>query len=205
LGAYYNTDENSLIINVDRWTINLSFANGRVVSKNLFLVTDFVDFDGNNATKMQPPPKDNPATKPPEPTRRPPETAGNPLSKIRPETAKVGSGRAYAATLYSFRQTFHNSLNAHAPSHYVFPLNREWKTLKTHYGLRNHTNLNEANCIFIVNGDGRELFRSGEIRDNREHVLELNVSGVDKLELIVESKGNKDSDRAAWFTPILSR
>jgi hypothetical protein len=201
-----DADADSIVIGVDDWRIGATVSNGKIVTKSLSLV---VDSTAHGENKVMPPifPQAT-ATVPPPPTPpavEPSTDSGSPLSKIRPKTAQVGSGKAFAATLYSFQNTYANSLNAHAPSHYVFHLNREWKTLKTHYGLRNLSNLNEANCVFIIKGNDLELFRSVDIRDNQEYFLELNVSDIDKLELITMPNGNGNSDRGAWLTPTLSR
>lgn len=100
---------------------------------------------------------------------------------------------------------FDNSLWAHAPSTYVFPLNRSWKKFKTTFGLTAIAPSKGGNCIFIVKGDGRELFRSDVIKDSRIRSVEVNVQNVDKLELIVDPNGSRGWDQAIWFAPTLSR
>jgi len=60
--------------------------------------------------------------------------------------------------------------------------------------------------VFVVRGDGKELFRSPVIRDHRLRRLEVDVSGVHILELIVEDGGDGgNSDWGLWIEPTLER
>jgi hypothetical protein len=100
---------------------------------------------------------------------------------------------------------YENSLWAHSRSKYVFRLAGKWKQFKTNYGLKDKADLNSASCIFIVKGDGKELFRSAAIQDNLSHLLELNVQNIEKLELIVITNKTGTCDHGVWATPTLSR
>lgn len=123
------------------------------------------------------------------------------------EFAQVGWHRWSYGTFTSTRKSeeYDNSLWAHASSKYVFRLEGKWKTLKTSYGIAYNTVWRETNCILIVKGDGKELFRSNLVQDKTVYPLELDITGVDRLELIVDPNGAGGGDRIIWFTPTLSR
>lgn len=127
------------------------------------------------------------------------------LRKMPIEVAEVGWSEPYCGPHASGRKEFENTFWAHAPSKYVFRLGRKWKTLETSYGLIRRAGLHAANCIFIVKGDGKELFRSAPIRDNLDRPLSLDVRNVDRLELIVDPNGTNNEDQACWFEPKLKR
>jgi len=98
---------------------------------------------------------------------------------------------------------FTSGLYAHAPSSYVFNLGNHWKTFKSSYGIRDD---NPGSVVFVVRGDGRELFRSALITDHRLRQLEVDVTGVQRLELIVEDGGNGNGgDWGIWIEPALER
>lgn len=94
-------------------------------------------------------------------------------------------------------------LYAHAPSRYVVKIGKAWKRLNTSFGLQaGHS----GSVVFVVRGDGRELFRSKVITDQKLHSANLDVSGVDTLELIVENAGNGNGgDWGVWLEPALMR
>jgi len=92
---------------------------------------------------------------------------------------------------------------AHAPSSYVFNLGNHWKTFKSSYGLQDG---HEGSVVFVVRGDDKELFRSTLISDRRLRQLEVDVTGVQRLELIVEDGGNGiGHDWGVWIEPVLER
>ncbi|MBQ1337420.1 MAG: NPCBM/NEW2 domain-containing protein, partial [Thermoguttaceae bacterium] len=63
-----------------------------------------------------------------------------------------------------------------------------------------------GSVVFVVRGDGRELFRSEVVADAALRSAELDVSGVTTLELITEDAGNGNTtDHSVWFQPTLFR
>ncbi len=101
-------------------------------------------------------------------------------------------GHFYSAGLY-----------AHAPSVYSLRLGGVWKTFQTGFGLQDG---NVGPTRFILRGDGRELFRSDVIRDNRPRSETVSVEGVQTLELIVESPAEQNRGAwSVWTNPILRR
>jgi hypothetical protein len=94
-------------------------------------------------------------------------------------------------------------LYAHSPSKYVFNLGKRWKTFTSDYGLQKG---GDGKVVFVVKGDGKELFRSDVIGRSREQELNVDVSGVDTLELIVENGSDKNARCwSIWGAPKLSR
>ena len=92
-------------------------------------------------------------------------------------------------------------LYAHAPSRYVVRIDKAWKRLNTSFGLQAG---HPGSVVFVVRGDGRELFRSEVITDQKLHSTDLDVSGVDTLVLIVENGGNGNGgDWGVWLEPTL--
>jgi hypothetical protein len=64
----------------------------------------------------------------------------------------------------------------------------------------------QGSGIFVVKGDGRELFRSRLLRLDQTAQIDVSVDGVKQLELIVESgkRGNANC-WTIWGSPIVSR
>lgn len=56
--------------------------------------------------------------------------------------------------------------------------------------------------VFVVHGDGRELFRSPLVKDQTLRKLEVDVQGVHLLELSVEDAGDgNNNDWGVWIRP----
>ena len=53
-------------------------------------------------------------------------------------------------------------------------------------------------AFFVVKGDGRELFRSNKMYSTQKQALDIDVSGVQNLQLVLEQGGNKDCDHGDW-------
>lgn len=98
---------------------------------------------------------------------------------------------------------FESGLYAHAPSAYEFSLEKKWKDLKFATGLQDG---HPGSVVFVVRGDGQELFRSKTIKSNEIHRNRVDVSKVEKLELITEDAGDGTShDWGIWIEPQLVR
>jgi hypothetical protein len=96
-------------------------------------------------------------------------------------------------------------LYAPAFSQYVFRLGKGWKKLSTGYGLQAGQMMGSA--VFVVNGDGKQLFRSPLVRaDTPAATSEVDVTGVDRLELLVTDGGDGSAqDLGIWIDPRLGR
>lgn len=125
------------------------------------------------------------------------------LTGIRWTEAEVGWKKPSYACHAPGKRAHPRAIYAHAVSRYSYRTARAWKRLTGLCGLdRGHS----GSVVFVVRGDGRELFRSGTIRDHDEHPLAVDISGVDVLELVVEDAGDgKNSDHGIWFNPRLTR
>ena len=98
-------------------------------------------------------------------------------------------------------QFFERGLFAHAPAKHELELNGEWTRFRSGFGLQDG---HDGSVVFVVRGDGRELFRSSLIEDHSLHQLEVDVSGVQILEFVVEDGGNgTHSDWGLWLQPEL--
>ncbi len=99
---------------------------------------------------------------------------------------------------------FHErGLYAHAPSRYALDVQGRWKRLKSEYGLQDG---HDGSVVFVVVADGRELFRSPRITDHRLREMDVDLNGVDRLELLVEDAGDgASSDWGVWIAPRLQR
>jgi hypothetical protein len=98
---------------------------------------------------------------------------------------------------------FESGLYAHAPSLFRVRLDKKWETFETGCGLQNG---HGGSVVFVVKGDGKELFRSDKITARQFHRETVSVKGIDVLELIVEDAGDgNNSDWGMWVEPTLRR
>jgi len=125
------------------------------------------------------------------------------LTEVRWTSATVG-WEAPGSGLYGSGTQWHpRALYAHAPSSYVYPLDGRWKTFTATCGLARG---NPGSVVFVVKGDGRELLRSETIRDFAERPVQVDVTGMQSLELTVEDAADgRNSDHGCWFEPKLTR
>ncbi|MGH7968448.1 MAG: NPCBM/NEW2 domain-containing protein, partial [Limisphaerales bacterium] len=138
------------------------------------------------------------------------------LGDARPESANVGwldpsfnrlppnaeikfpfldSGKIYATGLF-----------AHSPSRYVFDLSGKWKSLRGDAGLETQHQDCAAGVVFVINSDGKEVFRSEVVRQATRVSYDVDVTQVKKLELIVlQATANNACNWGLWLDPTLSR
>jgi hypothetical protein len=103
-----------------------------------------------------------------------------------------GGGKYFARGIY-----------AHAPARHVYALGGKWQRLGGTVGAPTGKS---PTIVFVVRGDGKELWRSAKIEGGALAEFDVPVAGVQSLELIVEDGGNGvGSDWGAWFDPSLSR
>jgi len=125
------------------------------------------------------------------------------LTDVEWETAEVGWEEPKYTICGSGAQWHPEAIYAHAPSCYTYPLGGAWKTFSATCGLARG---NPGSVVFVVKGDGQELFRSPTVTDFDEHPVQVDVAGVQRLELVVEDGGNgKTADHGCWFHPRLLR
>jgi hypothetical protein len=135
------------------------------------------------------------------------------LSQLEFKAATVGWGRPLRDQVLveqsgqCFLQVgarfFDSGLYAHAPAKYEFDLGGKWQRLRASFGLQDG---HAGSVVFVVRGDGRELFRSQLVRDHRLRELSVDAAGLDRLELLVEDGGDGTSgDWGLWLAPRLER
>ena len=96
-------------------------------------------------------------------------------------------------------------LYAHTPSNYTYDLDEKWERLRAFGGLQEGAS-EKARVVFIVIGDGKELYRSNKIAGGDSAIIDVNVQGIKELELITETGGdNNRSTWAVWGSPKISR
>jgi hypothetical protein len=139
-----------------------------------------------------------------------------PLDDARPELAEVGwlkpaanripmneqiesplldSGRIYASGLF-----------AHAPSRYVYSLGGKWKRLRGQAGLHTAFQPYAFGIVYVIKTDGKEAFRSSVIRGATQAHYDVDVAGVNTLELLVEKAFDQNGgDWSLWLDPTLLR
>lgn len=133
-----------------------------------------------------------------------------PLSAATPVEAKVGwSGPAFdhlprrEALLVSAGRVFERGIYAHAPASHRYDLGGRWTRLRGACGLPTQRG---GSVVFVVRGDGRELFRSQRLGADQLEPFDLDVTGVRSLELRTEDAGDGNTaDWATWFEPELTR
>ena len=98
---------------------------------------------------------------------------------------------------------FEHGLYAHAPSKYELELDGNWARFRSAYGLQDG---HSGSVVFVVRGDGRELFRSPLVKDQALRTLDVDVQGVSLLELSVEDGGDgNNGDWGVWIEPQLQQ
>ena len=131
------------------------------------------------------------------------------VSQAKFRTAAVGWGRPLRDEVSSegpegcFLQVggqfFEQGLFAHAPAKHELELNGKGARLRIAYGLQDG---HDGSVVFVVRGDGRELFRSSLVKDHQLRKADVGVSGIQVLELSVEDGGDgANSDWGVWIAP----
>ncbi len=152
----------------------------------------------------------------PAPVEAAPRVKTLPLGDARAETAEVGWLKPSANRIPLNDQvdsplldagTIHaTGLFAHAPSRYEYALGDKWKTLRGDAGLHTSFQPYANGVIFVIKADGKEVFRSDAIRGSKQVHYEVNLAGVQTLELIVEKAQDQNGGNwALWLDPTLTR
>ena len=100
-------------------------------------------------------------------------------------------------------QFFEQGLYAHAPAGHTLALAKGWKRLQSRFGVQDG---HPGSVVFVVKGDGKELFRSALIKANQLESLDVDVTGISKLELLTENgTDGANGDWGVWLEPTLQR
>ncbi len=118
--------------------------------------------------------------------------------------ARLGRNRALDDALLSVGGNgFGAGLCAHAPSKLECRLGKNWETLEFSCGVQNGA---AGSVVFVVRGDGRELYRSPVVKGNTVETARVSVADVETLELATEDAGDgKGGDWSVWIRPTLTR
>jgi hypothetical protein len=131
------------------------------------------------------------------------------VSRLVFAKASVGWGKVHRDQVpeQAFLQVggqFHASgLYAHAPARFELDLGGGWKRFRARAGLQDGT---DGSVVFIVKGDGQELYRSKVVKDHAARDIDVSLEKVRQLELLVEDGGDGNrSDWGVWLSPRLER
>ncbi|HEV2391883.1 MAG TPA: NPCBM/NEW2 domain-containing protein [Verrucomicrobiae bacterium] len=152
----------------------------------------------------------------PTPADVPPEVAQLPLGDARPRLAEVGWLQPAAnriplcdqveSPLLDSGKVYATGLFAHSPSRYVYNLAGKWKSLRGEAGLHTAFQGEAWGVVFVIKTDGKEVFRSPAIRGSQHPRYDIDLTGVRKLQLLVENSGASNGcNWALWLDPTLFR
>lgn len=116
-----------------------------------------------------------------------------------------GSYARHSLLLETDGRFFESGMYAHAPSNYTFELDGQFKRFTATGGLQSGVG-SLGRGLFIIKGDGKELFRSNVLRGRGTAKIDVDIAGIKKLELIVESgKKGYSSCWTIWGAPTVHR
>lgn len=97
------------------------------------------------------------------------------------------------------KEVFRYGIGSHAPALIRYKLPRTYATLHVTFGLDDESACGDG-AYFIVVGDDRELFRSKRMYSTEKQSADVDVSGVNTLELRLDEgdKKDKDCDHGDW-------
>lgn len=95
--------------------------------------------------------------------------------------------------------------NTNDSSHAAFRLGKRYRRLRGAAAISDSARNRTATAlVFRVAGDGRELWKSSPLKESgSSEAFDLDISGVDKLELFADCPGDFGYAHAAWVEPRL--
>lgn len=102
------------------------------------------------------------------------------------------------------RKKFFKGVSVHSKTELVYNLDGQYAKFVSTIGIDDEAR-GKGDVVFIVYGDGKELFRSKNITGKAApQLIKLSVEGVKELKLVVDFGKNLDTmDRAAWADAVL--
>lgn len=88
-------------------------------------------------------------------------------------------------------------IGSHSPSALVYKLDGAYKRFRSHIGLDDESACGDGS-VWVVRGDGRELYRSRPLTSHEVDTLDIDVAGVARLELLTEAQATNNCDHANW-------
>jgi hypothetical protein len=95
------------------------------------------------------------------------------------------------------RRIFEFGVGSHAKSRLAWDLNGAYRKFHSYIGLDDESACGNG-AIWVVKGDGRELYRSKVLTSREIDSLRVDISGVNVLELETLDNGDRDCDHANW-------
>jgi hypothetical protein len=95
------------------------------------------------------------------------------------------------------KEPFRYGIGSHADAVLEYDIAGQFNMLHGVIGLDDESACGDG-AFFVVKGDDRELFRSNKMYSTQKQILEVDVSGVQNLQLVLEQGGNKDCDHGDW-------
>ncbi|MCL1957609.1 MAG: NPCBM/NEW2 domain-containing protein, partial [Fibromonadales bacterium] len=92
---------------------------------------------------------------------------------------------------------FEFGIGSHAVSKLVWNLNGSHKKIHSYIGLDDESACGNG-AIWVIKGDGKELYRSKVLTSHEIDSLSVDILGVKVLELETLDNGDKDCDHADW-------
>jgi hypothetical protein len=92
---------------------------------------------------------------------------------------------------------FEFGIGSHAASKLAWNLSQPYKKIHSFIGLDDESACGNG-AIWVVKGDGKELYRSKVLTSHEIDSLSIDISGVKVLELETLDNGDKDCDHANW-------
>jgi len=92
---------------------------------------------------------------------------------------------------------FEFGVGSHANSKLVWNMNGAYKKFHSYIGLDDESACGNG-AIWLVKGDGKQLYRSKILTSHEIDSLSVDIGGVDVLELETSDNGDKDCDHTDW-------
>jgi len=121
-------------------------------------------------------------------------------------TVESARGVKYWSRLSNNYFFYNKGIGAHANSVISYGLGKRFSKLTTDFGIDTEAG-NQNKAVFIIQGDGRELYKSKpKGKYDLPESISINIKGVNKLTLIIKTEGTTVNGlHADWLNPVLIR
>lgn len=102
------------------------------------------------------------------------------------------------------KKKFFKGVSVHSKTELIYTLEGKYKRLSSIIGIDDEAK-GKGDVVFVVSGDGKELFRSKNVTGKSEpELIDVNIEGVKELKLVVDFGEAMDTmDRAVWADAVL--